>query len=379
MADMGDPRAAVCTEFSQCLAELEPTRGEPTLHEDDKYEPSPREADLTTRVCTEDSVIALGPPELRRHLCLTAIREKLSSLAVVAGQRIAEDDYFVDYLRILLPFEIRIVPSASSWPRATANGIASAAEISVLVLRDFEHYLDPGHAYRRIVPCFQKASARSGDSSATRMLALAEELQICSLDGLERDLERLRTPLKLTCLLATPVRPHARDAALEVCFLELDWSAQVGCIVSCSDVPEMQEVGKTLRERGIAKRMDASNPRPELQEFLAQCQELLTKLKVDAVMENAQGKTLALTSTIASHRNLKRWIERRQSAEVAQKIEDVESMPTFVLVATTADIPALQRCNWDVVSFVWEVLMIIDIVSPRAKKPTEEDLQGFAV
>ncbi|KAH7956695.1 hypothetical protein HPB52_011801 [Rhipicephalus sanguineus] len=377
MAEMGDrcvQKATVCTEFSRCLAELEATRDEPTLNKDDKYVPSPREAELRAIVCSEDCVVALGPPELRRDLCLTVVREKISSLAVILGQRIAEEDYFVDYLRILLPFEICAVPSPSSWPRVAgkcvflvepdvlwsvlANGVVNATDISVLVMRDFEHYLDPGHAYRKIVPCFQKAPGRNEESpAATWILALADELQVCSLDGLESDLERLRTPLMLACYLATPTRPHAREAALEVCLLELDWSAQVGSIVSCSDDPEVQEVGTTLRERGIiaacclAKKMDAANPRAELQAFLTHCQKLMTKLKGDALLDNAHGRTLALTSTVTFHRDLRRWLQRRESVELAQRLDDVESMPTFVLVATTADIPTLQRYSWDVVVF----------------------------
>ncbi|XP_065308243.2 uncharacterized protein [Dermacentor albipictus] len=373
MAEMGDPRAAVCTEFLQRLAALEPTRDEPTLDENDRYVPSPREVELTTRVIAEDCVVALGPPELRRQLCLTVIREKMSSLAVIVGQRIAEDDYFLDYLRILLAADVHVVPCTSSWPREAdkcvclvepdvlwsllANGVVSTAEISVLVLRDFEHYLDPGHAYRKIVPCFQKVSGQNRNSSGTWLLALADELQVCSLDGLESDLERLMTPLKLTCCLATPVRPHAKEAALEVCLLETDWSAQVGSIVSSSDDPEVQEVGATLRERGIvaacclAKKMDVANPRAELQDFLAQCQKLMTKLKGDALLDSAQGKTLALTSTVASQRDLKRWLLSRQSVEVAEELEDVEIMPMFVFVATTADIPTLRHYKWDVVVF----------------------------
>ncbi|XP_070391965.1 uncharacterized protein [Dermacentor albipictus] len=375
MAEMGDPRAAVCTEFLQRLSALEPTRDEPTLDENDRYVPSPREVALTTRVLAEDCVVALGPPELRRQLCLTVIRENMSSLAVIVGQRIAEDDYFLNYLRILLASDVHVVPSTSSWPSEAnkcvclvepevlwsllANGVVSTAEISVLVLRDFELYLDLGHAYRKIVPCFQNVSRRNKNSSSasTWLLALADELQVCSLDGLESDLERLRTPLKLTCCLATPVRPHANEAALEVCFLEMDWSAQVGSIVSSSDDPEVQEVGTTLRERGIvaacclAKKMDVANPRAELQAFLAQCQQLMTKLKGDALVDNVQGKTLALTTTVASQRDLKRWLLSRQSVEVAEGLEDVELMPVFVFMATTIDIPTLRHYKWDVVVF----------------------------
>ncbi|KAL1430117.1 hypothetical protein MTO96_015591 [Rhipicephalus appendiculatus] len=296
------------------------------------------------------------------------------SLAFVIGQRIAEDDYFVDYLRILLPVKIHIVPSASHWHREAdkcvylmepdvmwsllANGVVSAAEINVLVLRDFEHYLNPGHAYRKIVPCFQKVSGQSTDSShSTRMLALADDLQSCCLGGLESDLERLRTPLKLTCCLATPVRPHAKEAVLEVCILELDWQAQVGSMVSSSDDPEVQEVGITLRERGIvaacnlAKNMEAVNPRAELQAFLAQCENLMTELKGDAVLNNAQGKTLALTATAAFQRDLKRWLQSRESVDVAEVLEDMEFMPAFVFVATTEDIPTLRQYRWDVVVF----------------------------
>ncbi|KAL3205879.1 hypothetical protein MRX96_011030 [Rhipicephalus microplus] len=257
MAQMGDARAAVCCDFLQCLADLEGTRDKPTLDEEDLYIPSPREAELTEKVCEEDCVIAFGPPELRRQLCLTVVRQKLYSLAVIVGHQIAKDDYFVNYLRILLPAEIRIVSSASSWHRGANacvylmepdvlwclldNGVIGAAEINVLVLRDFEHYLNPSHAYRKIVPCFQKVSRRStGSLQSMWLLALADDLKSCCLGGLESDLEKLRTPLKLICSLATPVRPHAKEAVLEVCFLELDWQAQVGSIVSSSDDPEVQ-------------------------------------------------------------------------------------------------------------------------------------------
>ncbi|KAL3211059.1 hypothetical protein MRX96_036633 [Rhipicephalus microplus] len=333
MTEMGDFRVtAVSTEFSQRLADLEAMLDEPTLNEDDKYEPSPREAELTMRVCSEDCVVALGLPELRRHLCLNVIRAKISSLAVIVGQRIAEKDNFVNYLRVLLPFEIRAVPTSSSWPRAAgncvllvepdvlwsvlANGVITTTEISVLVMRDFEHFLDPCHSYRKIMPYFQRAPGQNENSPAsTRILALVDDLQVCSLEALESALEKLKTLLKLKCCLATPVRPHIREAALEVCFLELDWSEQVGSIVSCSDNPDMQEVGTTLRERGIvaacslARKINAANPRADLQAFLAQCQKLMTKLKGDALLNNAHGKTLALMTTVAFHRDLRRWLQ----------------------------------------------------------------------
>ncbi|KAH7966222.1 hypothetical protein HPB49_014667 [Dermacentor silvarum] len=197
MAEMGDPWAAVCTEFLQRLAALPSpdSPDEPTLDKNDRYMPSPREVELTTRLLVEDYVVALGPPELRRQMCLTVIREKMSSLAVIVGQRIAEDDYFLDYLRILLAADIRIVPSAPSWPRGAnkcvclvepdmlwpllANSVVSNAEVNVLGLRDFEPYLDLGHAYRKMGPCFQKVSEQNKNSSAsTWLLALADEMHV---------------------------------------------------------------------------------------------------------------------------------------------------------------------------------------------------------
>ncbi|KAK8777148.1 hypothetical protein V5799_029507 [Amblyomma americanum] len=344
----------------------------PTLEENDRFELSPREAELAGRVCEENCVVALAAPEQRRQLCLTTIQCVRPALTIIVGQRIAEDEDFLDYLQILLPDEVRVVPSVSSWPRdgyegvclvepdvlwtLLTNGDVTTNDPDVLILRDFEHYLDSGHAYRKIVACFQEALGQKS-CPLTRFLAIADELQVSSLDGLENDLKRLRTPIKLTCCIGTPVRPHSKDAAIEVCFLQMDWSAQVGDIVASSDDPEVQEVGTTLRERGVvaarcqAEKMHAAKPRADLEHFLRQSQTLLTRAKINALLDRAQGKTVALTSTVSFQRELKGCLQGRESVRVIDGLHDLDQEPVCVLVATTADIPTVQLYQWDAVVF----------------------------
>ncbi|KAL3211060.1 hypothetical protein MRX96_036634 [Rhipicephalus microplus] len=95
------------------------------------------------------------------------------------------------------------MPTPSSWPRAAGNcvllvepdvlwsvlatSIIATAEINVLVIRDFEHYLDTCNACRKITPYFQRAPGRNENSPASmRILALVEGLQVCSLEALEK-------------------------------------------------------------------------------------------------------------------------------------------------------------------------------------------------
>ncbi|KAL3211069.1 hypothetical protein MRX96_036643 [Rhipicephalus microplus] len=59
----------------------------------------------------------------------------------------------------------------------------------------------------------------------------------------------------------------------------------------------------------------------------------------------------ALISTVASHRDLRRWLQRQEFVDAVIRLKDVESMPTFVLVATMADTPTLRRYSWDIVVF----------------------------
>lgn len=370
MAGMGDLRAIDFADFSPRLKALEAVRSEPTLDENDLYVPSPREAELADRVCVEDCVVALANAPLRRQLCLTLIQAIRPALAVIAGQRIGEDEEFLDYLHILLPDEVRVVPSVSSWPGSEFKGVCllepevlwslienenvKTADIGVLILRDFEHYLDSCHAYRKIVPYLQLGQ-KKGASGATRLLALADGLQVSSLDALELDLKQLRTPLKITCCLGTPVRPHTTAVTLELCAIETDWESEMGYIVSCSDDPEVQEVGTTLRERGIAaalshaEELSGAKHRAELQDFLEQSQRMLTSLKGRAILEHVLGRTLVLATTAASQDDLKAWIEKNSSVEVITAPDEAAPELPSVLVATMADMPTVKRHHWNAV------------------------------
>lgn len=370
MAGMGDLRAVDIVDFSPRLEALEAVRSEPTLDENDLYVPSPREAELADLVCVKDCVVALANAPLRRQLCLTLLQATRPALAVIVGQRIGEDEDFLEYLQILLPDEIRVVPSVSSWPGSKFKGVCllepdvlwslidnedvKTADIGVLILRDFEHYLDSSHAYRRVVPCLQFGQGKRA-SSTTRLLALADGLRVSSLDSLELDLKRLRTPLKIACCLGTPVRPYSREVAVELSTIEADWASQVGHVVSCSDDPEVQEVGTTLRERGIAaarnhaEELSRAKQRAELQDFLQQSQRMLTRLKGRAVLDHVLGKTLVLVTTAASQHDLKAWIQNNTSVEVIAAPDEDAPARSSVLVATMADMPTLKLHQWNTV------------------------------
>ncbi|KAL3176259.1 hypothetical protein MRX96_010579 [Rhipicephalus microplus] len=54
---------------------------------------------------------------------------------------------------------VYLMESDVLWSLFTTAGV-TAAKISVLVLRNFEHYMDPCRAYREILPCFQRAHAK---------------------------------------------------------------------------------------------------------------------------------------------------------------------------------------------------------------------------
>lgn len=368
MAGMGDLRAGECTKFSRRLEALQPVRDKPTLDENDFYVPSPREEKLAAQVCVENCVVSLATENVRRQLCLTAIQATRAPLTVISGQRIDEDEDFAEYLRILLPVEVRAVSSASSWPQDGFKGVClvkpdilltvlsrdtrNAARIGVLVLRDFEHYLDPSHAYRKTVACFQD---ERGKPTATRVLALADGLRVCSLDSLECDLKRLRTPLKLTCCLGTPERPHKKETTVEVCFIQENWTTQVGDVVSSSVDPEVQDVGTTLRERGIvaalsqAEEAVAAKPKAELRDFLQLSYKHLTRLKGTAAVNHIRGKTLVLVNTVAGQRRLKNWIQGQPSVMVIEKPNDAHTAPAVVMVATTTDMPTLKQYSWNTV------------------------------
>lgn len=370
MAGMGDLQAVGGTDLARRLKALEAVRDQSTLDEYDMYVPSPREAELAARVCVDDCIVALGSDELRRQLCLTVIEAVRPALAVILGHRIGEDDDFLDYLRIFLPVQVRVLSSPSAWSMECfkgvclmepgdlwtllTSGVIRRKDMGVVVFQDFENYLDPCHPYHDITECLLAGRKRK-ESKPTRVLALTDDLKAGSLDGLELKLKRLRTPLRLTCCLGTPERPHSKGIDVQVHLLRIDWTAEVGKTVSSSDDPDVQEIGTTLREWGIvaarsrAKRTVAAKPRAELQAFLLKSQRILTRLKGEAIVQYLQGRTLALTTTVASQRNIKEWIRNRPSITVIDQPDEVALSLSVVLVATTADVPTLKRYCWDAV------------------------------
>lgn len=375
MAGMGDsPQATAADVFPKLLRYLEPVRRQPTLDENDLIEPSPRQLDLASRVCVQDCVVALGTPEMRSQLCVTFLLSLKASRAAIVGEKICEDGDFLDYLRLFLPVQVRVVSSATAWSREDfqdaylivepdvlwtllKDGALGASDVDALVLRDFERYLDTDHAYRKVLSCFQQPAA----ASSTRLLALADGLYVGSLGGLESDLRCLRTPLRLTCHLGTPAVPYAKEVAVELCPLEVDWRSGdddwkwAMDVVICSECPEVRDVGTALNEWGIsvaygeALKTFAVTPRSELREFLRLIRMVLTPLKGYAVLNYVQGRTLALTNTASSMRDLDKWLREEGSVTVIEEPDEVALAWVVVLVATTADMPTLRRYCWDAV------------------------------
>ncbi|XP_075557508.1 uncharacterized protein LOC142589815 [Dermacentor variabilis] len=375
MTGKGDtPQATAADAFTKLHRYLEPVRCQPTLGENDLIEPSPRQAELASRVCVQDCVVALGAPETRSQLCVTFLLSLKPSRAAIVGEKICEDGDFLDYLRLFLPLQVRVVSSATAWSREDfrdayliletdvlwtllKDGALRASDIDALVLRDFERYLDAGHAYRKILSRFQQLT----EVASTRLLALADGLCAGNLEGLESDLRCLRTPLGLTCRLGTPAAPYAKEVAVELCPLEVDWRSGdddwkwAMDAVSYSECPEVRNVGRTLDEWGIsvaygeALKTFAATPSSELREFLLLSRMALTPLKGCAVLNCVQGRTLALTNTATSMRDLDKWLREEGSVTVIEDPDEVALAWVVVLVATTADMPTLRRYCWDAV------------------------------
>ncbi|KAK8762634.1 hypothetical protein V5799_026099 [Amblyomma americanum] len=367
---MGDQHPSMSGDIQQLLKALYAVQERPTLDENDAIEPSPREAELFSRVCEEDCIVALGTPELRRHLCVAFILALKPPGAFIVGPLIPEDKDFLEYLRLFFPDEVWTIASATSWTRDALSGVCivepdvlwaliadgalETADIRVLVLRDFQHYLDTRHPYHKIVSHLQQSP------TSTRLLALADELRASRMDILESDLKRLRTPLKLACHLGTPVRPYTKGVALEYCLIELDWFFQVDwqCAsdtLSWSDDPIVQEVGVTLREHGVlpafrhAKEAVTTNPCMELTEFLLLSREKIANLKGSTVAAYVQGRTLALTTSLESMCDLRDFLRSQSPLTVIEEPDEVALASSVVLVATTADLPTLRRYYWDAV------------------------------
>ncbi|KAH7969483.1 hypothetical protein HPB52_018754 [Rhipicephalus sanguineus] len=371
---MGDSSQVTAgNAFTKLLRYLEPIHRQPTIDENDLLEPSVRLAELARHVRTQDCVVALGTAEMRSQLCITFLLTLKPSRAVIVGEKICEDADFLDYLRLFISHQVRVVSATTSYSpdefrdaylivepevlwTLLKDGVLRTSDIDALVLRDFELYLDAGHAYCKVLSCFQPPAA----ASSTRILALADGLQAGSIEDLERYLRRLRTPLRLNCRLGTPAAPYAREVLVELCPLEVDWSGNGDWrwaidVVSCSNDPKVRDVGAALSEWGISVASDealnafATTPSNELGEFLLLSRMALTPLKGYAVLNYVQGRTLALTNTAASMHDLDKWLRQEGSATVIDQPDEVALALSVVLVATTADMPTLKRYCWDAV------------------------------
>ncbi|KAH6936060.1 hypothetical protein HPB50_012979 [Hyalomma asiaticum] len=375
MSGMGDSSSATTRDaFTKLLRYLEPIQCQPTIDENDLIEPTARQAELARRVCTQDCVVALGTAEMRRQLIITFLLTLKPSRAVIVGEKICQDVDFLDHLRLFLPQQVCLASSTTSrslegFPGAYViaetemlwtllkDGVLRASDIDALVLRDFDRYLGTGHAFREVVSFLKPTSAAM---YPMRVLALADELQVDSIDDLEWDLRRLRTPLRLNCCLGTPAAPYAKEVAVEHCPLEVYWTGNENWqraihTVSCSKDPKVQDVGTALTEWGVsvasgeALKIFEKTARSELAEFLLLSRMALTPLKGYAVLNYVQGRTLALTNTATSMHDLDEWLRQEGSATVIGQPDEVALALSVVFVATMADMPTLRRYCWDAV------------------------------
>ncbi|KAL3209155.1 hypothetical protein MRX96_009343 [Rhipicephalus microplus] len=375
MTGMGDgPQATTANTFMKLLRYLEPMHRQPTTDENGFIEPSVRLADLTRLVCVQDSVVALGTAEMRSKLCIMFLLTLRPSRAIIVGENIGEDVDFLDYLRLFISRQVRFVCAPTScslgdfrdtyaivepdvlWTMLK-NSVLQASDIDALVIRDFERYQDASHAYCKVLSCFQQPVAAK---SSTRILALTDGLQIDSIEDLEKALRRLRTPLGLKCHLATPAAPYSKEVSVELCPLEVNWSGDGDWMwaideMSCSGDPKVQGVSTALSEWGIsvacceALKTFAASPSSQLGEFLVLSRMALTPLKGCAILNYVQGRTLALTNTVAAMHDLDKWLRQEGSATVIDQPDDVALALSVVLVATTADMATLKRYCWDAI------------------------------
>ncbi|XP_037571986.2 uncharacterized protein LOC119454046 [Dermacentor silvarum] len=352
--------AAECSElFARRIALLRPVRCEPTINEDDeRYEPTPREVELTERVCLQDCLVALATARLRRHLCVSVIKAEGPQRVLILGERIGEDDDFFGFLQILLPADVRVVRRPTScWSRAMFEGVRlvepdvfvefvsrglrpSSDMFGVVILLDFQHYLEPEHPYRKIVTVIQNCREEERQVSSDcrmRLLALVSKLDVSSLDSLESKLKVLRTPMKLTCCLGTTGRPHSKEREIQVRKLHLDRrTLDPTGTAPFFDADEVNELGKTLRDHGLlamhfqAEKIVAARPRPVPRDFFSQCRSQLAALKTTAVLECCRGRTLALVTSTRSLRDLKEHIRRDGSVPLVEKQVPVNVAPESV-------------------------------------------------
>ncbi|KAK8762718.1 hypothetical protein V5799_026015 [Amblyomma americanum] len=355
-------------EFSWRLESLRPVQRQPTLNADDRYKLSQREADLLDRVRFEDCVVALATVQLQRQLFLAAIYAERSQRAVIIGERISEDD-FCTALETFLPVNVHVLHSASCFRDSLdgvyvmepdvfvsflEDGIPWTNDIPLVIIRDFQHYLDPNHPYRKIIASFQK-SRRQKAPSTSRLLAVVETLDACDLHDLESQLKTLRTPLNLTCCLGTSARPYAKDVVIEVRPVHLRPHSLDTGKLPWLDERIIQSVGATLRECGImaarrqALKIVAGRPRAELRDFIAHGKRLLIEAKAKAIAEYVQGRSVALVSTVVSQIALEDEIRAQRSVAVIGDIRYAAVDSPAVLVAAMADVPTLAGYFWDAV------------------------------
>ncbi|KAK8766091.1 hypothetical protein V5799_007127 [Amblyomma americanum] len=356
-------------EFSWRLKSLRPLQRQPTLNFEDRYKLSRREAELLDRVRFEDCVVALATVQLQRQLFLAAIYAERSQRAVIIGERISEDDDFCTSLDALLPVDVHVLHSASRsrdsldgvylaepdlFATCLDDGISWTNDIPLVIIRDFQRYLDPNHPYRKIIASFIESRRRKA-SSKTRLLAVVEKLDVCDLETLESKLKSLRTPLNLTCFLGTSARPYVKDVVIEVRLVRLHHHSLDTGKLPWLDEWKLQSVGAALREWGImtarsqAQKVVAGRPPAELRDFLSQYKRLLIKAKAKAVLDCVQGRSVALVSTIASRIALKHAIRAQKSGALIGDPRNAAIDSPAVFVATMADVSTLAGYFWNAV------------------------------
>lgn len=107
-------------------------RKQPTLDELDRYAQTAPEAEPAARGYNqglsrlwynEDCLAALASTEVKRLLCLTAVRANRPFLIDILGQQIVEDKAFLDYVKPFFPCEVSALLSASHSTPGAFKGI----------------------------------------------------------------------------------------------------------------------------------------------------------------------------------------------------------------------------------------------------------------
>ncbi|KAK8755820.1 hypothetical protein V5799_001479 [Amblyomma americanum] len=370
---MGDSQKSGSAEFTDFLVRLEslrPAPRQPTPDADGLYDLNTRESELASRVRVEDCVVALATEELKRNLCIDVIQAAKPQRALILGECIYEDQLLLGSLQKSLAVPVHVLRSSCCWswdgfegvylmePEAfmdfLAEGLTWTSYVPVLILRDFQHYLDPWHPYRKIVLLFQDCRERKA-STTMRLLAIVDKLEVCHLDALESELKKLRTPLSLTCCLGTPSRPHSKDVVVEIRPIGLRQRFTDEGEIGCTGKHCIQDIETTLLGRGIAATrhraddMVFCSPQKDVRNFLSQFGRQLMEVKGKALLDCVEGRSLALVSTAASQRTLKDVIYAQESVAIIEKPDDDAPEAPTVLIATMRDVPTLAVYRWDAV------------------------------